>query len=429
MIKLFNFNSWSALDRTTVQKSNIFLSQFALLAIVGAGISAIHDAIYESIYTVAIDLVIVGIFIFTYLLNEKGHHLKSKLIFVFVSPTSMFLYASLLPKENGVYFIFFPIIMIIFLLFDKKDKLYQLMAMFYTLVLLFLLELTDYQPFGIEPILTDEASSTSYLINLIISLFVIIFSLFSIENLNHQIETKRREAILNLNEINQELKETNEELDQFVYSASHDLKAPLLSVLGLINVAKFDIKEETALLYFDKIEKRVHKLNSFIKEVLSISKNARTEVTKEKVNLESLIQEVIEQNSYIEGMNNIDFKINITLQNDLILDKYRLDIILNNIISNAIKYQKPTNQNKQLHIAASINNNILNISVEDNGVGISQEAIPHVYEMFYRGHESSEGSGLGLYIVQSALRKLNGQIIIQSKLNVGTKVELSIPYI
>ncbi|MFQ3212580.1 MAG: signal transduction histidine kinase [Marivirga sp.] len=426
-LKVFNFSSWSTLNRSTVQKSDIFLSQFAILATVGAGISSVHDAFFESLETVIIDLIIVSIFLLVYIINERGRHLRAKVLFVFLSPTSMFIYASLLPKESGVYLIFFPIIMIIFLVFDKRDKPYQIIALVYTVLLLFILELTAYQPFGINPVFETVSSGTSYIINLFIALFIIIFSLFSMENVNNEIENKRQEALVNLNKKNEELKEINNELDQFVYSASHDLKAPLLSVLGLINIAKYDVKEAVALDYFQQIEKRIFRLNAFIKEVLSISKNARTDILRDHLDIKALINEVIEQNNYIEGVNEVKIKVDMKFTHKVYIDKYRLEIILNNLISNALKYQKKGSANQQLEVRGMLNKKVLCLKIKDNGVGIAAEDRKKVFEMFYRANEKSEGSGLGLYIVQSALKKLSGTIELKSEVGQGTEVTLSIP--
>jgi len=429
MSKIFKFRMWSQLEKTVEQKSNIFLSQFSLIVVLGSLAAAIHDAIFESAITVLLDSVLVVIFFVTYLLNENHKHLIAKLIFVFVGPTLIFLYASLLPKETGVYFIFFPIITIIFLLFDLKDNLYKYASVSFALLLLLILELTNYNPFGYNTVLLEVVSETSYLLNLVTAVAVTIVSLISFDRLNEEIENKRKEAMAMVKDRNKALKEINEELDQFVYSASHDLKAPLLSILGLVNVAKYEIKDSSSLEYFEKIESRVHKLNNFIREVIEISRNSRTELKMEEFNLDDLLNEVIENNSFVEDINtfNIEFKIDGTSK--IKGDKSRIEIVLNNLVSNAIKYRNPYLDKPFIKINTLAKDNKLIIDIEDNGIGISENHIDKIFEMFYRGHEGSEGSGLGLYIVKSTLGKLNGEISIKSEVGKGTSINLIIPIV
>ena len=426
MIKVLNFSAWSKLDKTVEQKSNIFLSQFSVIAIIAAVISGIHDLFYESWPTVLIDLFIVAVFIICYWLNEKKSHLIAKLIFTLIGPAIIFFYATVIPKESGIYFYFFPIITINLLLFDHKDDPYKIGAIIYSLVLFLILEWTNYVPFG-NPIYQEISSQTSYYVNLSVSLLVMVLSLFSFDRLNKAFETKRNEAMEMVKAKNEELKEINSELDKFVYSASHDLKAPLLSVLGLVNVAKYEIKDEASIEYFNKIEKRIDKLNSFIKEVIEISRNTRTAVQKELVNFKKLVRSVIDNNSYLEGINSVDLSIDIKFKGDILIDKPRVEIILNNLISNAIKYRNSNNTTHQVRIQASDLNSRLLITVADNGIGIKSEDLDKVFEMFYRGSLESEGSGLGLYIVKSTLEKLSGEIKVESTYKKGTKMIVSIP--
>ncbi|GAB3337432.1 hypothetical protein GCM10027429_21840 [Marivirga atlantica] len=418
---------WSRLEKTVEQKSNIFLSQFALIVVLGSLAAAIHDAIFESAITVMLDSVLVVVFFVTYLLNESQKHLAAKLIFVFVGPTLIFLYASLLPKETGVYFIFFPIITIIFLLFELKDNLYKYASVSFALLLLLILELTNYNPFGYNTVLLEVVSESSYLLNLVTAVAVTIVSLISFDKLNEEIENKRQEAMNMVEDKNKALKEINEELDQFVYSASHDLKAPLLSILGLVNVAKYEIKDPSSIEYFEKIESRVHKLNNFIREVIEISRNSRTEIKMEEFDLEGLLKEVIENNSFVEDIKTFNIEFKVDGARDIKGDRSRIEIVLNNLVSNAIKYRNPYIEKPFIKINTVAKNNKLIIDIKDNGIGISELHIDKIFEMFYRGHEGSDGSGLGLYIVKSTLEKLKGEISIKSEVGKGTSITLIIP--
>jgi len=426
MRKTYNFRMWSRLEKTVEQKSNIFLSHFALIAVAAAIISGLHDIFFESFATFSIDIIFAFIFLLCFWLNERGKHIAAKLIFIVIGQAIIFFYATVIPKESGIYFFFFPYITISVLLFDRQHDIFKISAVIYGVVLLLILEKTNYTPFGMS-VYQEVSVNTSYQVNLLLSLIALVAALFAFDRLNKVIEVRKNEAMQLVKSKNEELKEINSELDKFVYSASHDLKAPLLSVLGLVNVAKYEIKDDTALDYFDKIEKRIDKLNSFIKEVIEISRNTRTEVEKELVNFEKLVQSVIDNNSYLEGINSVDLTMGIHFKKDILMDKPRVEIILNNLISNAIKYRNTSNEKHKVHIEAKqIDNNLL-VTILDNGIGIKPEDQEKVFEMFYRGNLDSEGSGLGLYIVKSTLEKLSGKYKVESNYKEGTKMIISIP--
>jgi signal transduction histidine kinase len=250
--------------------------------------------------------------------------------------------------------------------------------------------------------------------------------MYNIDVINKQIDQVRLETLEELEQKNKELELANDELDHFVYSASHDLKAPLSSILGLINIAKYEVKDENALGYFGRIENRVERLTLFIKEVIEISRNTRTEIKTEAVHLEHLIDEVIENNNYIVGMENINFEKQIKLDSPILTDKARMEVILNNLISNAIKYSDSKKKSK-IEIIADKTKVEYRITIKDNGIGIPDEQQEKVFDMFYRGVQGKEGSGLGLYIVKNMLVKLKGEFDLYSKEGEGTKIELKFP--
>ncbi|MDH5474517.1 MAG: HAMP domain-containing histidine kinase, partial [Cyclobacteriaceae bacterium] len=243
--------------------------------------------------------------------------------------------------------------------------------------------------------------------------------------INRNFETKKDEIAQELLEANEFLKKTNDELDHFVYSASHDLKAPLSSILGLINIAKLEVKEDKSLEYFDMINDRVYKLNSFIKDIINLSRNARLQIESEEVSLSSIVKNVIENNRYMSNADSIKFKTDV-IDDKIKIDKSRLEIILNNLVSNAIKYHK-TEGDRYVYITIQQSQTHLFIKVKDNGIGIHLDHQDKVFNMFYRGHENSEGSGLGLYIVSEVINKMNGEITLISDEGQGTEINIKIP--
>lgn len=427
MFKFFNINKWSNLERKLEQKPNILLSQFSVIAVLAAFIQVATDLINLNYVAVSFDFVIVLIFVFTYIFNEKRKHLLSKFTFIVLGTGFIFFYASVIPKTIGAYLIFFPIIAVIFLIFNNEERQYKYYSLAYVLTLLFILEITSYQPFGEINLTEGKSEEISFYVNMFISLFAMVFCMYNIDVINKQIDQNRQEALKELKSKNEELEMANDELDHFVYSASHDLKAPLSSILGLINIAKYEVKDNKVLDYFVRIENRVERLTHFIKEVIEISRNTRTDIKAEAIDLENMLDEIIENNNYIEGMEKIEFNKKIDLNSSFYTDKARLEVIMNNLISNAIKYSDPKKKQCQINISANRTNQEVKIEIEDNGIGIPKDQQEKVFDMFYRGAQSKEGSGLGLYIVKNMLVKLNGKFKLDSEEGEGTKIKLTFP--
>ncbi|HET8859675.1 HAMP domain-containing sensor histidine kinase [Marivirga sp.] len=429
MNRFFNLNAWSKIEKSLEQKPNILVSQFAIIAIIAAFFQVVNDLINTNYIAVMLDMVLAGIFIITFLVNEKRFHLCAKFIFVVCGTGYIFVYAALIPKSIGAYLVFFPIIALVFLIFSNEERHYKYFSVAYVLILLFILEITNYQPFGEMNVTQGKSEGSSFYVNMLISVFGMVFSMYNMDIINKKIDEVRLATLKELEQKNNELELANDELDHFVYSASHDLKAPLLSILGLINIAKYEVKENSILEYFLRIENRVQRLTQFIKEVIEISKNTRTEVKVEAVDLKELLDNIIENNNYIEGVKNIHFKKDINLNVPIPTDKSRLEVILNNLISNAIKYMDKNKRQKKIIIVASETTTHFEISIKDNGIGIPKDQQHRVFDMFYRGAQSREGSGLGLYIVQNMVFKFGGNINFHSEEGEGTVFTISLPKI
>lgn len=231
-----------------------------------------------------------------------------------------------------------------------------------------------------------------------------------------------------LEKTNKELKLRNDELDRFVYSASHDLSSPLKSILGLINVAKMENPEAQQLQYLIMMEKSVDKLESFIEEVIQYSRNARLPIKHECFQFKQFALDILLNYQYINDYNKITFEIEDTTGEPITTDGMRLRIILNNLISNAIKFHRTDlNEKPKVKITRLIESNNDVISVEDNGRGIESEYLDKVFEMFFRGTETMPGSGLGLYILKEIVNKLNGEIRVKSEVGKGTAFVIALP--
>lgn len=238
----------------------------------------------------------------------------------------------------------------------------------------------------------------------------------------------RKKNELRLEKQNEELKKLNAELDSFVYSVSHNLRAPLTSILGLINIARISSEHENLLNYLSMMEKSIHKLDATIHEINDYSKNARLEVQKELIDFHKLIGGITENLAYMEGASSID----IQCQADTILpfysDKSRLQVIFNNLLSNAIKYHDLSKPAPYIRIKVMVNQSCACITIEDNGSGIAPQYKEKVFDMFYRASTHSTGSGLGLYIVKESVSKLKGTITVESQPGQGSTFIMILPH-
>jgi signal transduction histidine kinase len=215
------------------------------------------------------------------------------------------------------------------------------------------------------------------------------------------------------------LSKMNAELDRFVYSVSHDISAPLKSILGLVNISKLTNKEGDHRNYFNLIEKSVNKLEHFVSDVLDYSRNQRTEITEEELHVRALAVEVFDDLKFMNGFNEMRLDLSGITREIISTDKTRLKIILQNLFSNAIKF-------RQSHIESFIKVSTVQhvgqliLIVSDNGQGISREYLPNIFNMFFRGSDKSHGAGLGLYIAQETARVIGANITVESNVGHGT---------
>lgn len=246
------------------------------------------------------------------------------------------------------------------------------------------------------------------------------------KELNAEIETRKKtEDKIKIS--NKKLKKVNVELDNFVYSVSHDLRAPIASVLGLVNLAENEEDIDMMRKYLLMIGKSAEQQDNFIQDILDLSRNDRLEVIQEEISFEPLINDIFNQLKYSSSEVNIVKEIEIDQNHAFFSDQKRLKVILNNLLSNAIRYCN--NKNPQIKIDIKVDDAIAKIIIDDNGSGISKEHVNNVFKMFYRATEDNAGSGLGLYIVKETVEKLRGNVELSSVKNKGTKVRLEIPNI
>lgn len=224
---------------------------------------------------------------------------------------------------------------------------------------------------------------------------------------------------------NENLIIVNRELDRFVYSASHDLRSPITSLKGLIEITQLEDDIDQIRTYLGLMHKSLTKQDQFIIDIIDYSKNKRKQVVMEPVSLQELFNEAISQLMHIENANRITFTQEL-LVDQIQSDGLRLKIIISNLLSNAIKYADINKQEMFICVKTYLEEGYNKIEVSDNGIGIKEEYKDNIFEMYF-GTNKNKGSGLGLYIVKEAVENIQGNISVISESTVGSKFIVTIP--
>ncbi|HHG84978.1 MAG TPA: PAS domain S-box protein, partial [Bacteroidetes bacterium] len=224
-----------------------------------------------------------------------------------------------------------------------------------------------------------------------------------------------------------ELVQRNYELDSFVYRASHDLKAPLNSLMGLIDIVRNETTDENVLLYLGLMDKSVVKLDTFIRNLTDFSRINRLEIQYEKVDFGQMFDEITESLHYMEKADRVEKSVHLEPGPPLYADSFHIGIVLGNLISNAIKYQDLSKERPTVDVSVVVTEKEATIIVKDNGVGIPLEYQDRIFELFFRASNQSFGSGLGLYITRNAVEKMAGKISFHSSSDSGTHFIVTIP--
>ncbi|RMG75578.1 MAG: PAS domain S-box protein [Bacteroidetes bacterium] len=239
--------------------------------------------------------------------------------------------------------------------------------------------------------------------------------------------TKLKEAEDRLRAQYEELKKVNQELDLFVHSTSHDLRAPLTTLQGLIEVARSAPDEETRDHYLDLMSQSVHKLDTFIKEIIHYSYNSRLERRCQVIDFPHIIRTCLNELKGIPGYARLGIGLSFPGGPIFHSDPMRVKMIFFNLLANAIWYQDMEKPISNLDIRIVVDQQEARIELEDNGIGIDEAHLDKIFNMFFRGTRKSTGSGIGLYIVREAVHKLEGEVKIHSKLGQGTLLSIRLP--
>ncbi|MEM9672162.1 MAG: HAMP domain-containing sensor histidine kinase [Bacteroidota bacterium] len=226
----------------------------------------------------------------------------------------------------------------------------------------------------------------------------------------------------------QKLEKLNMELDNFVYHASHDLRAPLRSMQGLITLLRSETNAHERDKFVSLIEGSLKRLDAFLVDLLSISRSRRGQPQQlQKINFMVEVEKAVSSFFHLQDQRNLEISTRISQPFTFQSDLTKVRVILNNLLSNAVKYRRYEVKKSRIKVEVRVTKKQTNIKISDNGLGIESEHLPHIFEMFYRGTDRSEGSGLGLYIVRETIEKLNGTISVTSRPKSGTTFRVVLP--
>ncbi len=245
-----------------------------------------------------------------------------------------------------------------------------------------------------------------------------------IRQANEKLWNWKNELEKRVEERTEELQKTNDELDFFLYRASHDLKGPLASLQGLIQLAEMEIKTATQRVFFERFNTNVRQLNRLLDKFLMIFEVHHEENKLADTSLEQLWQDSLHRLDQWHVFSPNLFQINTEGASKCYTNATLLEIILLNLLDNVLVFGK----NYPCNITLTALPHELILYIKDRGEGIPPAFLPErIFDMFFRGSEKSTGNGLGLYIVQKAVEKLQGSINVESILDKQTIFSVTIP--
>jgi signal transduction histidine kinase len=243
-----------------------------------------------------------------------------------------------------------------------------------------------------------------------------------------QQEKEREKELAELEVNNQELSRYNKDLETFVSSFSANLRNPLTSMLNVLNIIKNEENNDQELQgYVEMMETSIQKLDNVLADMEVQSDGFQSETNAEPIDLDKMIEDQLDLMQYMPGSDDIQKDIQISAKELFYSDPYHLNVIFNNLISNSIKYYDPKKKNPFLKITVQVTKARAYFEFRDNGIGIDENSVSKIFEMFFRANGEKDGTGIGLHLVKNSIDKLQGTIDVKSGLGQGTIFKIQIP--
>ena len=216
-------------------------------------------------------------------------------------------------------------------------------------------------------------------------------------------------------------------IERFIYSCSHDLRAPVYSIQGLVRIAEYYPHHEETHKCLEMIEACTHKMDKMISTLQEYMTNNQRQLVFEQIDPLELIQKIRDEFKNQLGVCEIDLTTDVKLSTRLNTDRYSALKILELLVSNSIAYHDPEKKEKKIIVRVESNEGDTVLEVSDNGKGIPEDQFARIFDVFYRGTENSIGLGMGLFLAKSLIEKMGGAISCKSTVSEGTSILVSFP--
>lgn len=230
-----------------------------------------------------------------------------------------------------------------------------------------------------------------------------------------------------LKKAREDLEERNQQMDMFLYKATHDLKGPLASVKGILTLALQYCEQDTVRKYVDMAVSCTDRLDNAVIDLLKVARMNNESLSVEEVSLKHVVSDIIESLDHLEERKGVHIETEINYDRPFFTDRVSLNSILQNLILNSLKYKREEASPSWVRVMITEKKQGILIEVTDNGEGIRDDVKEKVFQMFYRGNKKSKGTGLGLYIVKHSVEKMKGKVSLESEAGTGTSFRLYLP--
>ncbi|MCZ8356073.1 MAG: sensor histidine kinase [Cyclobacteriaceae bacterium] len=217
----------------------------------------------------------------------------------------------------------------------------------------------------------------------------------------------------------------NAELDAFFYGVSHDLKSPLSSLINLTQLAKDEILDKESQYYFNLQLDQINRIDRVLKDLVLLAKLDHGNIPRQQINFDDVISGCLQSLRSLPGFHQVSFDIDVKPGIKYKAEWVFVNNILQNLIENAIKYCRDLNPCVWITIFSDGLSVV--IKVKDNGIGIHSDYLTKIFDLFFRATHASSGSGLGLYILNKSVKRLGGNVYVESKEKIGSEFTVILP--
>lgn len=426
--ELFKFDGTRVLTASNKDKKIrvLLVNQLIKLIIVGLFISSVVDAflgIYDEVF---ITLFTLLLFVVILLFVDKNKYYNTAVTISIFTLCSLIFYSdSKYGYEAGVFILFLPVAFAIS--FVTRYKSYHFILHFGIPIGYLILSIITDHSLLFDTNINGFQKKVTLVFNLSLSAILFALFIYYINKVNNNYEKGLSKAIQKLKSKNKEQLNLNHQLDQLLAVVSHELRAPIASVLTLIKITKEEKDPDKVAEYMSLEEKSLTKINEFIEDIINYSRNTNLSLEKEKIDFKPIIQNILNQYSYHKNFASIETSLTVEQTEKFTSDKKRIQIIMSNLIANAFKYHDEKKPAPYIDINVAVVNKQAKIIVKDNGKGIHKNNINRVFDMFYRANEKISGSGLGLYLVKETVEKLGGSIRVNSVPDQESSFQIELP--